>query len=203
MKKHFLFMIALPAAITACNNSGSSDSVQKADSANTAMMDSAHQQQIKEDSTGPVTTTVIDKESAEFMVAAADGGMMEVLLGQLAQQKSTNSRVKGFGEMMVRDHSKGGDEFKKLAQKKAVTLPDSVSRAHKKEIDNLAKKSGVDFDIAYINLMVMDHKEDINEFEKASKKVKDAEVKALADKTLPVLKVHLDSAKAIQQVVRY
>jgi putative membrane protein len=46
-------------------------------------------------------------------------------------------------------------------------------------------------------MMVDDHKEDVDMFEKASNKGTDADVKAFAAKTLPVLRTHLDSAQAV------
>jgi putative membrane protein len=192
MKKISMLLATLPVLIAACNNSGG-DSVKAADSANS----------VKADSSSGMQTMAADKESAEFMVKAADGGKMEVELGKLAQQKAKSQRVKDFGAMMVRDHSKGGDELKSLAVQKNVTMPDSLSNDHRKHVTELGKKSGVEFDKAYINMMVDDHKDDIDEFQKASKNATDKDVKAFAEKTLPVLMMHLDSAKAIQQIVRY
>ena len=66
-------------------------------------------------------------------------------------------------------------------------------------VDDLSKKSGRDFDRAYMNAMVKDHQEDIKAFETAEKKVTDTEVKAFISNTLPILHIHLDSAKAIQK----
>ncbi len=63
--------------------------------------------------------------------------------------------------------------------------------------EDLSKKSGTDFDKAYVSMMVDDHKKDVGEFEDASKNLKDADLKAFVDKTLPVLKGHLDKITAI------
>jgi len=127
---------------------------------------------------------------------------MEVQLGDAAQQLAAGSRVKEFGNMMVRDHSKANDELKTLAVSKNITLPDSVGEEHKKHIDDLKKKKGVDFDKAYINMMVDDHKEDIDMFEKAANNLKDADLKAFAARTLPTLRAHLDSAQTIQETMK-
>jgi putative membrane protein len=129
---------------------------------------------------------------------AAQGGMMEVQLGSYAQQNALSERVKAFGAMMVRDHSKANDELKSIATTKSITLPADMSNSKdKKEMDELMKKTGKDFDKAYMKMMVDDHKKDVKAFEDASKDVKDTELKNFASSTLPVLKVHLDSAKAI------
>jgi putative membrane protein len=131
------------------------------------------------------------------MTKAAGGGMMEVELGQLAQQNAKSERVKNFGQMMVRDHSAANDDLKAVARQKNVTLPESMPAEHQHHKDDLSKKKGADFDKAYIKMMVDDHKKDIDEFEKMSKNASDPDVKNFATQKLPTLKTHLDSAQAI------
>lgn len=140
----------------------------------------------------------VDKESSDFAVEAANGGMMEVQAGKLAQEKAQSQRVKDFAAMMVRDHSKAGDELKGLAQSKSIALPDSVSGDAKDHIDKMTKMSGKDFDKHYIDMMVDDHQEDVDKFEKAANGLSDPDLKAWASNTLPTLRAHLDSIKAIQ-----
>src|ERR1700722_6182672 len=61
-----------------------------------------------------------------FAQKAAQGGMAEVKLGQLAVQNGASDPVKQFGQKMVDDHSKAGDELKALASKENLTLPMSL-----------------------------------------------------------------------------
>ncbi|KAA2240906.1 DUF4142 domain-containing protein [Chitinophaga agrisoli] len=144
----------------------------------------------------------VDNDVSDFAVKAASGGLMEVKLGELAQQNASSRRVKDFGSMMIRDHSKANDELKGLAAAKTITLPDSVGDEHQHHIDELKKKNGTAFDKAYIDMMVDDHNEDIDMFDKASNNLKDPDLKGFAAKTLPVLHTHLDEAKNIQQEMR-
>lgn len=182
--------LALIAGITvlgpAC--SGPKDNKNSADSANTAKADTA-----KKDS----SIVAVDEQDAKFAVAAANGGMAEVELGQLAQQKAANARVKDFGGMMVSDHSKANVELKALAKSKGITLPVAIDAEEQKVKDELSAKSGADFDKAYVSNMIDDHKKDIGEFEEASKNCKDTDLKAFAVKTLPTLKMHLDAIQKI------
>lgn len=127
------------------------------------------------------------------------GGMEEVEGGNIAQQNGMNPRVKDFGSMMVRDHSKANDELKSLASTKGLTLPSALPADKMKHLDGMRKMTGKSFDSHYISMMVNDHKTDIAEFEKASKDAKDPDLKAWAAKTLPTLKTHLDSAQAINK----
>lgn len=203
MKKISFILLALPFAI-GCNN-GSSDSVDKADSTNNAKSDTTSTMS-STDTTSSANkmsgTMSVDKSTSEFMTKVADVGMTEVKLGQMAQDKGMNPRVKDFGAMMVKDHTAAGDQLKTLAGQKNVTLPATVGDDHQKKIDDLNKKSGKDFDKAYMDAMVDGHQATVNDFEKTSKNTKDADVKAWVDKTLPTLRMHLDSARAIKKALK-
>jgi len=203
MKKRAIIFLALP-FVFACNNS-SNDSVQKADSANESKSDTTTSMNTT-DTTSKMSTSTgtmsVDQSTSEFMTKVADVGMTEVKLGQMAQDKAMSQRVKDFGAMMVKDHTAAGDELKGMARQKNVTLPETMSNDHQKKTDDLNKKTGKDFDKAYMKAMVDGHESTVNDFEKASKNTKDADVKAWVDKTLPALKMHLDSAKAIQKSLK-
>lgn len=150
--------------------------------------------------TGPTySSTPLSGQDTTFAKEAASAGLMEVELGNLAQQNATNPRVKSFGEMMVRDHSAANTELKSLAQAKNMMLPDSMMKKHRDHVESMRKMTGKSFDNHYMQMMVKDHQEDVQKFEKASTGATDADLKGWAGKTLPVLRTHLDSAKAINQ----
>jgi putative membrane protein len=147
-----------------------------------------------------MSTAPLEKMDRDFVVKAAGGGMMEVELGNIAQQNAASQRVKDFGAMMVRDHGKANDELTSFASRRGLALnTDSLMNLHKSHIESLKKKTGAAFDKAYMSMMVNDHKKDVAEFEKASKMCKDQECLAWAGKTLPTLQLHLDSAQAINK----
>lgn len=132
-----------------------------------------------------------------FMMKAAQGGMAEVELGQLAQEKGQNQDVKDFGKRMVDDHSKANDELKQLASDKGVPLPTSLDSKDQATKDRLSKLNGAAFDKAYINDMVKDHKMDVAEFKHESMSAKDPQLKDWASKTLPTLESHLQEAEKV------
>ncbi len=136
-----------------------------------------------------------------FVMKAARGGLAEVELGKLAEDKATNDQVKQFGKKMVDDHGKANDELKSLAQSKNITLPSDLSAKDKALHDRLSKLSGAAFDRAYMQAMLKDHREDVNEFRTESRAGSDPEVKQWAAKTLPTLESHLklaqDDSKAV------
>lgn len=139
----------------------------------------------------------VEKDASDFAVKAADGGMMEVEAGKLAQEKAVSARVKNFGAMMVKDHTEANDKLKSIASTLNVALPDSLGKDAKDDIEKLTKKKGKDFDKAYVNMMVDDHEKDVAEFRKAADNLSDSSIREFARKTLPVLETHLDSIRAI------
>lgn len=138
-----------------------------------------------------------DHKDHEFMMKAAQGGMTELELGQLALKQASSEDVKQFAQRMVDDHSKSSDELKGLAASKGVTLPTDVGKKHKDQIDKLAKQSGADFDNEYMKLMMKNHSASIELFEKEAQKGKDTETKAWAEKTLPTLREHKTMAHEV------
>lgn len=188
MKKlTYVVMIAAAGMVfQACHSN--TDSTSAADSANA----------VKDSTTNGSTGIGVVADDAKFAVDAANGGMTEVELSKLAAAKAINADVKAFANMMITDHSKANEELKGIAATKNITLPDSVNADSKSAIEDLSNKSGADFDKAYVDKMVSDHKSTVDMFESASKNLKDPDLKAFVDKTLPVIKGHLDHINRIQ-----
>jgi len=126
----------------------------------------------------------------KFVTAAAQGGIAEVKLGELATKNGASDSVKKFGQRMVDDHSKANDDLKQVATSKGITVPSDTDAKSKATMARLAKLHGAAFDAAYIKDMKMDHQHDIAEFSKESSSGQDPDIKAFAAKTLPVIKEH-------------
>jgi putative membrane protein len=144
----------------------------------------------------------VDQNDAKFVVTAAADGMAEVEAGKMAVAKAASTRVKSFATMMVNDHSKAGNELAKIAQDKGITLPTAPDTTQQKKATDLNKKTGKDFDKAYVDAMINGHKKAVKLFEDASKNLKDTTLRAFAIRTLPMLKKHSDSIKAIKMSMK-
>jgi putative membrane protein len=128
----------------------------------------------------------LSEKDKTFMKKAAKGGMMEVAMGQVAEQKAQNEDVKSFGKRMVTDHGKANDELKSIASKKGFQLP---TKEHTSKWTS---------DKAYIDMMVKDHEKDLAEFKGEANSGSDPDVKKFADDTAKVVQEHLELAKDIQ-----
>jgi putative membrane protein len=136
--------------------------------------------------------------SADRMFAdkAAQGGLAEVALGQLAEQNAGSQQVKDFGQRMVTDHSRANQKLQQIAQTQNITLPsapDSKDQAVQRRLSGL---KGAAFDAAYTQDMVKDHRQDIAEFQHEAQSGQDPALKAFAQQTLPILQQHLQLAEA-------
>jgi putative membrane protein len=190
MKNTFYIFSLVVLTLIGCGqkNTTEQDSKKEADKANEQALDSAD------------VDTDVEKD-LDFATTAAAGGMFEVNLGKLANQKGSNQQVKAFAQSMVADHGAAGQELKKLASTKSIVLPDTLTDDQQKKYSDLAEKSGADFDKAYIDLMVDDHEKDIKEFEKEAEKGHDPELKAWANGKLPTLNHHLEMAKQAKEAL--
>jgi putative membrane protein len=138
----------------------------------------------------------------KFVREAAEGGLLEVKLGELAKQKGTSQSVQQFGDRMVTDHTKANNDLKQIVSQKGAMLPDQLSRKEEHELMHFQKLSGKDFDKNYAEHMVKDHNKDIKEFQDAAKNAQDPELKAFAQKTLPVLEQHMQQAQQIESSLK-
>lgn len=192
MKKITLpFIILFSACIlSACHGNKNSEG-DDADDTATALID-----------TSKNATIVVGKDDIKFITDVASACLAEIKIGNLAKQKGQDKRIKNFGAMMIKDLTKANMKLMALAKAKKITLPDSITTDEQKDIDELAKRSGKDFDTAYINQTQTDHKKAIDMFLNASKHAYDPDIKAFAAKHMLPLKRHLDAIGAIQDSMK-
>jgi putative membrane protein len=134
-----------------------------------------------------------------FVKAALEDGMAEVQLGQMAVQKSNNPEVKRFGQRMIDDHTKLGDQMKAVAGQIGEKVPDAPSKKDRATIAKLQTLNGDDFDRAYMKDMVKDHKADLDDFKTEAASGSNPAVKNAASQGAQVISQHLQMAEQINQ----
>jgi putative membrane protein len=143
----------------------------------------------------------VDDKTHSFMKDAAEAGMAEVEIAKLAKDRAMNPRVKNFAEMMIKDHSAANNDLMTVARDKSVTLPSTLGK-HQDHLEDLSKKNGAEFDKAYMKAMVNGHEDVVKDFEKCAQNGTDPDVKTFASQKLPTLRMHLDSARAINKALK-
>lgn len=135
--------------------------------------------------------------SDDFVDAAAEAGIAEVVAGNLAQEKSQNADIKQFAQKMVADHTKTNQQLGDIARKLDISMPDEAALTDKvkKMILEWREES---FDKAYINNQVDAHEQAVELFRKEAESSDKPELKAFASEKLPALEHHLEQAKTLQ-----
>lgn len=171
---------------------------------------------------GDADRTAVHSGDKDFVNKMLADGTAEVELGRMASERAVNPDVKRFAQMMVTDHSKAGADLKQIATMYNVEMTPANEDKHKDLMDRLAKLRGAQFDKEYMKAMVDDHEDAVDSLEsrvdstaslkdkvanpdKADKQVVaeksdnavTASVNAWAAVALPVVRGHLDQAKAI------
>ncbi|WP_185868152.1 DUF4142 domain-containing protein [Variovorax sp. DXTD-1] len=138
------------------------------------------------------------KGDQRFMRDIAQANLAEIETGKLAQEKASKDEVKQFGKTMVDDHTKALSELQEIASKKGVELPTEPDAKHKATATALKALSGETFDKQYMSMAgLSDHKKTHEMLQKVQRNAADADLKAYAAKTLPVVHGHLTTAQGI------
>jgi len=133
-----------------------------------------------------------------FFLAAGAGNRLEIALGTIAQENAHSTRVKKFGTMMVKDHLKSNKKLISLAEDHHIRIPTQVSAKIQFHIDEISRFKGDEFDRRYMILMTDQHQKQYDLFEKTSRHLRDTTFIDYISKNLSLLRLHLDSAKAIK-----
>ncbi len=145
--------------------------------------------------------TVAATSDDQFAMVAAQSGIGEVEVGQLAQKLASNTEVKQFASRMVSDHTKSNDELKQLASSAKIQLPDKTDAPHNALKQRLSQLKGDAFDRDYMDAMVQDHQIAVALFQGEAKNGSNSALKGFAQKMLTTLQQHLKMAKDIARAV--
>jgi putative membrane protein len=132
-----------------------------------------------------------------FVKTAGQAGLGEMKVAELGVQRAADHSVKEFASLLVKDHGSVNQELKALADLKGIPFLVTVAPETLDTIKAMEKKSGKDFDKAFVEEMKKRHDKDIKIYEAAEKEIADPEIKAFIDKTLPVLRTHAEMLKKL------
>jgi putative membrane protein len=126
-----------------------------------------------------------------FAKTAAQAGLAQVKLGQLAMDKGSSPKVKGFGQRLIDDH-KAIDRLKAIAAKDNILLPSSLAAKDQMMLNRLSNLSGAAFDKACMDSMVKTRDSEISLFQYEANKGTNNNLKSLASSILPALLTNRD-----------
>ncbi len=145
---------------------------------------------MQDSSNGPDMTTGMMRDKA-FLHKAAEGGLAQVQLGQLATQKGGSAEVKSLGQQMVDDHTELNKQIAVVADNMGIRMPKGLNKEGKADYDRLSGLSGDDFDKEYITLLVKDHHQDLREFRMEAMATQDSNLHEAVTKGAQVIRQHM------------
>jgi putative membrane protein len=165
-----------------------------------------------------IGTAGLGAGNQEFVETSMESGMLEVELGKLAQQKATSPEVKQFADMMIRDHTKAGEELKQVAQQHSLQPQAQLEDNHRDMIQRLSGLRGAEFDREYMDAMVDSHQDVVDHLQsradvdrvgdnkgsvtpEPSDNAVESGLNQWAAKTLPTARHHLDEARRINDTL--
>ena len=137
----------------------------------------------------------------QFARHLAQGGLAEVALGEMAQDRASHPRVRRFADHMVADHSRANDELMDLAERKGWRLPTRPDPNHRAIERRVSRLRGMAFDRAYMRAMVSDHDQTVAMVRAYSRNGRDPDLRAFARRTLPTLIEHRRMARTTWQAI--
>jgi len=201
MKSQIVAAVALALMLAACK-SETTDGLPATETTGSAQSPSTATSDPSTTAATGGTSSTASPEDKEWVAQAGMAGLAEVQMGNLAVQNAQNADVKAFAQRMVTDHTKSNEELVQLTTAKGLTLPAELSGEHKAALEHLTGLSGAEFDKAYMQHMVADHEKAVSLFTTGSTSAQDADIKAFATKTLPVLQEHAKLAGEVAAKVK-
>jgi putative membrane protein len=134
---------------------------------------------------------------ADFVMKSTEAQLAEINFGNLAAQQASDPQVKAFGQRMVDDHTKALQDEDRVADKTGMKVAQTMNAQDRDTFQKLSGLRGADFDKQYVAGQVAAHKDAVAQFEAEAKNGKNDDVKAYAEKTLPILKDHLQMAQKL------
>jgi putative membrane protein len=129
-----------------------------------------------------------------FIRQAGSSNLVEIRLGQAAQNKGSNAAVKQFAQRMVTDHTNLQNQLTAAAATGGQTYTPSIDPSDQWQVTRIERLSGADFDRAYMSYMIRAHQNNVSQFQIQSQSARSNQIRTLATNSLPMLQQHLSLA---------
>jgi putative membrane protein len=125
--------------------------------------------------------THVSSGDRDFVKDVSSMNAAEIDLSRLATERASSPDVKSFAQMMITDHTAAGAQLSGVAVQNSIDAPATMDDAHRGTHDDLAKKSGLDFDRDYVDAMVDGHQKLVDKLESRIDRDTLSQYKATAD----------------------
>lgn len=131
-----------------------------------------------------------------FIKQAAASDAFEIQSSQLAASKAHRATIKSFASQMVEAHTQTTQQLMQIVQGTGMTPPATqMSDEQQQMLAKLGNESGARFEHDYVHDQVAGHGMAVNVFQQEISNGQNADIKAFAEKTLPIIQQHLSLAQ--------
>ncbi|PRY10973.1 putative membrane protein [Pontibacter ummariensis] len=170
--------------ITACGND---DSIEQATAQSVEQFEAAGVEGMEND--------------ALFAAEAASGSMLEVQLGEVALERAVSPEVKELAEELVQANQQLLGELREVADESQFVLPSTMGERHNEIYQEITAKTGLAFDLAYVNRLVREHQDLVERYEDIAKNGKVLALQQYASKQLPLLRQHQQLVEELEDTI--
>jgi putative membrane protein len=130
-----------------------------------------------------------------FVVMAAQADMTIAHIGKEAEDRASDSKIKDFGKALSQDHITEYQQLTEAAAKAKDVIPKAIDRPNDRIIAALDHFHGKAYDHAFLTRQITEHETLVKAFKHEADHGSNAELKAFANRELPIIERHLHDAQ--------
>lgn len=133
----------------------------------------------------------------DFLIQAATADNAAIQITKLAEKHASSPAVKEFALSLQKDHKAAYDKLGELLKTRKVGVAAGFEKETTDDINRLSALQGKEFDQAFLDYMIKDHKKAIKMFENEARSGQEADIREYARGLLPDLRKHLSKAEEL------
>jgi putative membrane protein len=137
------------------------------------------------------------RADAKFIHEVAAGHLMEVRLGQIAEQRATQADVKDFAKRMDSDFTRWLNQWTGMSSRNGMAFQPGMGALHREKIDRVQKASGANFDRVYMTTVIENLESVLPYYQNEGRSARSPQVRRLVEDELPTLQQSLAQAKRV------
>lgn len=141
----------------------------------------------------------IDNGDSTLMRRMAESHLGEIQLAALAEEISTDPKIRTYAQTLLDDHYAALGELRKMAGDKGVVVPGGPDTDQAAAVAKLARLTGDEFNRQFVTSAGIEaHDQAVKLYDEAARRAKDEDLQAYAGKTGQVVAKHLQMAQQLQ-----
>jgi putative membrane protein len=133
----------------------------------------------------------------DFLTRASNSNLFAIEESQLAADRTRAPQLKAFARRLVEDHGKAQAELQAGAKGSGAAVPTTLDQDHQARLKALRRKSGVDFDKAYLADQGENHSNALTLYGDYMLWGEYEKLHALAIKMIPITEAQLKDAQIL------